>query len=45
MGDARQGCERVGDVSEYLALVDELTEHDRRYYVDAKPTISDLVYD
>jgi DNA ligase (NAD+) len=30
---------------EYLGLVDELTEHDRRYYVDAKPTISDLEYD
>ena len=31
--------------SEYLALVDEVTEHDRRYYVDANPTISDLEYD
>jgi DNA ligase (NAD+) len=30
---------------DYLALVDELTEHDRRYYVDAKPTISDVEYD
>jgi DNA ligase (NAD+) len=30
---------------EYLALVDELTEHDRRYYVEAKPSISDLEYD
>ena len=29
----------------YLALVDELTEHDRRYYVDAAPTISDVEYD
>jgi len=29
----------------YLALVDELTEHDRRYYVDANPTVSDLEYD
>ncbi len=29
----------------YLKLVDELTEHDRRYYVDANPTISDLEYD
>jgi len=29
----------------YLALVDELTEHDRRYYVDANPTISDVEYD
>jgi len=31
--------------AEYLALVDELTEHDRRYYVEAEPTISDLEYD
>src|ERR1041385_2413851 len=31
--------------TEYLALVDELTEHDRRYYVDANPTISDVEYD
>jgi DNA ligase (NAD+) len=30
---------------DYLALVDELTEHDRRYHVDAKPTISDVEYD
>jgi len=30
---------------EYLALVDELTEHDRRYYVEANPTISDVEYD
>jgi DNA ligase (NAD+) len=30
---------------DYLALVDDLTEHDRRYYVDANPTISDLEYD
>src|SRR5882672_2839493 len=31
--------------AEYLALVDELTEHDRRYYVEATPTISDVEYD
>jgi len=31
--------------AEYLALVDELTEHDRRYYVEANPTISDAEYD
>ena len=31
--------------ADYLALVDELTEHDRRYYVDASPTISDIEYD
>jgi DNA ligase (NAD+) len=34
-----------GDQAEYLKLVDELTEHDRRYYVDAAPTISDVEYD
>ncbi|MDB4958092.1 MAG: ligase LigA [Myxococcales bacterium] len=36
----------MGDPStEYLSLVDSLTEHDRRYYVDANPTISDVEYD
>jgi len=30
---------------QYLALARELTEHDRRYYVDAAPTISDVEYD
>ncbi|MGN6105541.1 MAG: NAD-dependent DNA ligase LigA, partial [Kofleriaceae bacterium] len=30
---------------DYLKLVDEMTEHDRRYYVDAAPTISDFEYD
>ncbi|HWU85659.1 MAG TPA: NAD-dependent DNA ligase LigA [Kofleriaceae bacterium] len=30
---------------DYLKLVDEMTEHDRRYYVDANPTISDYEYD
>jgi len=34
-----------GPRTEYLALVDELTEHDRRYHVDANPTISDIEYD
>ncbi len=29
----------------YKALVDELLEHDRRYYVEAAPIISDLAYD
>lgn len=29
----------------YLKLVDELTEHDRSYYVEAAPTISDVEYD
>jgi len=36
MADSRQ---------DYLALVEEVTEHDRRYYVEAAPTISDLEYD
>jgi DNA ligase (NAD+) len=31
--------------AEYLALVAELTEHDRRYYELAAPTISDREYD
>ncbi len=30
---------------EYLALAEELSEHNRRYYVEAAPTISDLEYD
>jgi DNA ligase (NAD+) len=30
---------------EYLQLVEELTEHDRRYYVEAAPVISDYEYD
>jgi DNA ligase (NAD+) len=29
----------------YLALVDEITEHDRRYHVESAPTISDVEYD
>jgi DNA ligase (NAD+) len=29
----------------YLALVDDLTEHDRRYHVESAPTISDAEYD
>ena len=31
--------------ADYLRLVDEMTEHDRRYYVDANPSISDAEYD
>ncbi len=31
--------------ADYLALAEELAEHDRRYYVDAAPTISDVEYD
>jgi len=30
---------------EYLDLVAELSEHDRKYYVDSSPTISDYEYD
>ena len=33
------------DKAAYLALVDEITEHDRRYHVEAAPTISDVEYD
>jgi len=35
----------TNDNAEYLKLVEELSEHDRRYYVDANPTISDVEYD
>ncbi|MEM9493473.1 MAG: NAD-dependent DNA ligase LigA, partial [Myxococcota bacterium] len=31
--------------SQYLELANELTEHNRRYYADAAPTISDFEYD
>lgn len=31
--------------SDYLALVDELIEHNRRYYAEAAPIISDYEYD
>jgi DNA ligase (NAD+) len=31
--------------SDYLQLVDDLTEHNRRYYVEAAPVISDYEYD
>ncbi len=37
--------DRPADRTTYLSLVDELTEHDRRYYVEANPTISDVEYD
>jgi DNA ligase (NAD+) len=30
---------------EIAALREKIREHDRRYYVDAAPTISDLEYD
>lgn len=41
----RPGKSGSGEKEEYLALVEELSEHDRRYYVEAAPTISDLEYD
>ena len=31
--------------ADYLRLVDEITEHDRRYYVEANPVVSDYEYD
>ena len=34
-----------GSKEDYLKLVEELSEHDRRYYVEAAPTISDVEYD
>ncbi|MDX8431455.1 MAG: NAD-dependent DNA ligase LigA [Candidatus Algichlamydia australiensis] len=30
---------------EYTKLIEEIHEHDRRYYIEAKPTISDYKYD
>jgi DNA ligase (NAD+) len=36
---------RVATRDDYHRLVDELSEHDRRYYVEATPTISDVEYD
>ncbi len=30
---------------DYLALVETITEHNRRYYVDAEPVVSDYEYD
>ncbi len=35
----------MGGRDSYLALVDELTEHDRKYHVESSPTISDIEYD
>ncbi|GAB5412178.1 MAG: NAD-dependent DNA ligase LigA [Chlamydiales bacterium] len=29
----------------YVKLIEEIHEHDRRYYIEAKPTISDYKYD
>jgi DNA ligase (NAD+) len=39
-------AETGGDTRDaYIALCQELIEHDRRYYVEAAPTISDVEYD
>jgi DNA ligase (NAD+) len=35
----------MSDQGAYQKLVADLTEHDRRYYVEANPTISDAEYD
>jgi len=35
----------MADHATYDTLVAELTEHDRKYYVEANPTISDVEYD
>ena len=35
----------MADQAAYTKLVSDLTEHDRRYYVEASPTISDAEYD
>lgn len=35
----------ASDRADYLALVSALLEHDRRYYVEHNPTISDEAYD
>ena len=35
----------AGDRARYAALVRELGEHDRRYYVELAPTIPDVEYD
>lgn len=40
-----EGVARPETRDQYLALALELTEHDRRYYVLADPTISDYEYD
>ncbi len=36
---------KVKNQQEYIELVEELIEHDRRYYDEAKPLISDFEYD
>lgn len=35
----------LASVAEYHELANELIEHDRRYYTEANPTISDVEYD
>jgi DNA ligase (NAD+) len=36
---------KLKNQQEYIRLVEELIEHDRRYYDEARPTISDYEYD
>ena len=31
--------------AQYQQLIEEIQEHDRRYYLDAQPIISDYEYD
>ncbi|OGN60096.1 MAG: DNA ligase (NAD(+)) LigA [Chlamydiae bacterium RIFCSPHIGHO2_12_FULL_27_8] len=37
--------ENIKNHDEYLQLINELIEHDRHYYVECKPVISDYQYD
>jgi len=36
---------KLSSQEEYLELIEELSEHDKRYYDEAKPVISDYEYD
>ena len=36
---------KLNNLEDYLALAGEITEHDRRYYVDDDPVIADAEYD
>jgi len=44
-GDDARAVTAAPTHADYLRLVDEISEHDRRYYVEAAPTISDVEYD
>jgi DNA ligase (NAD+) len=43
--DPSKSTPAAGDRARYAALVRELGEHDRRYYVELAPTIPDVEYD